>query len=195
MVLTEINQVVKTHLPESVFSLLIALKRSLSTDRFGQTGTFPYLCTVEIKPPPNRGSETSWQRLSRAENRQQTSGARARHYLRLHTFIRRNAASPLKHRTDCKVLTLIQTDEGNQCLSFVLFAALIALFTAATDRAVDGAKGSKSSGIQNRTRRFARAARQPSRAKWILLQFWSSADALHGSPQKKVLTPTQCNYR
>ncbi len=58
----------------------------------------------------------------------------------------------------------------------VLFAALIALFTAATDRAVDGAKGSKAP-VFKIERADSLVQLDNLKGEWRLLQFWSSADA------------------
>ncbi len=58
----------------------------------------------------------------------------------------------------------------------VLFAALIALFTAATDRAVDGAKGSKAP-VFKIERADSLVQLDNLKGEWVLLQFWSSADA------------------
>ena len=57
-----------------------------------------------------------------------------------------------------------------------IFAALIALFTAATDRAVDGAKGSKAP-VFKIERADSLVQLDNLKGEWILLQFWSCADA------------------
>ena len=57
-----------------------------------------------------------------------------------------------------------------------IFAALIALFTAATDRAVDGAKGFKAP-VFKIERADSLVQLDNLKGEWVLLQFWSSADA------------------
>ena len=57
-----------------------------------------------------------------------------------------------------------------------IFAALIALFTAATDSAVDGAKGSNAP-VFKIERPDSLVQLDDLKGEWVLLQFWTSGDA------------------